>query len=572
MSARPGFGGGETVVQDFAEKLARALPATVASVTLLDQPSSALTLKAVGVLHALPEPPRVGARIHLARAPWHQAVLESQEPIFLDGQGRPTVSLEVNGGWELALQSVYLVPIRIGEETIGVLGVGEMRSSEREAFTEEKQDRCRAILEGFVAASPHVWEAGTLRRQTRAMSSLLRLAQEVMEARSAEEILGTSVAEMSDWLGVPVSGILFRARPDGGMEPVARCGLPEPFSDNDAVQLLLALVRTGVGARRPVSAVSVADDPLDPFHPAMRPGETWSRVALPLMRADRLLGIACLYVADDLRPSQWELEAFRRRGELIALALGVVGALEGHRSEQRWLGRAAYHMLTEHQRTALSETVAGILDVVSTDLPPRLARLVPEVEGSEAGPGVRSIAQLVSDEVLAVLGPIRERMGQLDPLPEEALDVNSIVQRAMEIARARWDRHEHGPSPAVEYQLETPGEPLLARASVSLVGAIVHAIENAVEAMPKGGRVRLRTARDNGHVLIAVEDSGEGVAQDLPDAFAPLVSTKGSPHLGMGLPVIRSLVSRHGGSVSLTRGIGCTVLEIRLPAVKVNDQ
>ena len=120
----------------------------------------------------------------------------------------------------------------------------------------------------------------------------------------------------------------------------------------------------------------------------------------------------------------------------------------------------------------------------------------------------------------------------------------------MEIARARWDRHEHGPPPAVEYQLETPGEPLLARASVSLVGAIVHAIENAVEAMPKGGRVRLRTARDNGHVLIAVEDSGDGVAQDLPDAFAPLVSTKGSPHLGMGLPVIRSLVSRHGGSVS----------------------
>ena len=387
MSTRPGFGGVETVVQDFAEKLARELPATVASVTLLDQPSSALTLKAVGVLHALPEPPRVGARIHLARAPWHQAVLESQEPIFLDGQGRPTVSLEVNGGWELALQSVYLVPIRIGEETIGVLGVGEMRSSEREAFTEEKRDRCRAILEGFVAASPHVWEAGTLRRQTRAMSSLLRLAQEVMEARSAEEILGTSVAEMSDWLGVPVSGILFRARPDGGMEPVARRGLPEPFSDNDAVQLLLALVRTGVGAHRPVSAVSVADDPLDPFHPAMRPGETWSRVALPLMRADRLLGIACLYVADDLRPSQWEMEAFRRRGELIALALGVVGALEGHRSEQRWLGRAAYHMLTEHQRTALSETVAGILDLVSTDLPPRLARLVPEVEGSESGPG-----------------------------------------------------------------------------------------------------------------------------------------------------------------------------------------
>ncbi len=100
----------------------------------------------------------------------------------------------------------------------------------------------------------------------------------------------------------------------------------------------------------------------------------------------------------------------------------------------------------------------------------------------------------------------------------------------------------------------------------------MHAIENAVEAMPKGGRVRLRTARDDGHMLIAVEDSGDGVSTDLPDAFAPLVSSKGSPHLGIGLSVIRSLVSQHGGSVSLTRGGGCTVLEIRLPAVKVSAQ
>jgi signal transduction histidine kinase len=569
MSARLGLSEG-AAVQDFAEKLARTLPATVASVALLDQPSSALTLRGVGASRALPKPPRVGARIRLAGAPWHQAVLERQEPIFLDGHGLPTVSLELNEGAELTFQSAYLVPIRIDEETVGVLGVGEMRSSTREPFTEEKRDRCRAILEGFVAASRDVWEAGRLRRQTRAMSSLLRLAQDVMGARSAAEVLATSTAEVSDWLGVPVSGILFRARPDGGMEPVARRGLPEPFGDQDAAQLLLALIRTGVGTRWPVGVVGVADDPLDPFHPAMRPGETWTRVSLPLMRADRLEGIACLYVAEHLRPSSWELEAFRRRGELIAIALGVVGALEDRRTEQRWLGRAAYHMLTEHQRTALSATVARILDLVCTDLPPRLARLVSEVEGGERS---RSIAQIVTDELQVVLGPIRERVGRVDPLPGEVLDINSVVRRAMEIALARWDQHEHGPPPTVEYQLETAdGGPLLARASISLVGAIVHAIENAVEAMPKGGRVRLRTARDDGHMLIAVEDSGDGVSTDLPDAFAPLVSSKGSPHLGIGLSVIRSLVSQHGGSVSLTRGGGCTVLEIRLPAVKVSAQ
>ncbi len=570
VDAGPGQWGMETAVQEFAEDLARALPVTVASVALWDHPSFGLTVKAVGMPRPLPQSPRIGTKIWLARSPWHRAVLERQEPVFLDGQGRPAVSLEGNGGHELSLQSVYLVPIRLGEEAIGVLGLGEMRSSARAAFTEQKRSRCRAILDEFVTGSAHAWEAGRVRRQTRAMSSLLRLAQDVMEARSPAEVLAACSAEMSDWVGAPVSGILFRARPDGAMEPIAQHGLPGPFNSHDAAQLILALVRTGADGRWPVSVVSVADDPLDPLNPAMRSGEVWSRVGLPLMRADRLQGIACLYVADDLRPSNWELEAFRRRGELVSLALGVVGALEDHRSEQRRLGGAAYQLLTEHQRTALSETVARILDLVSTQLPPRLARLVPQSgKALEGGTSAPSLAERVADEVLAVLGPVRERMGSPGPIRVEPIDVNGMVQHAVEIARWRWDQHQDGLAPAVEYHMETPSEPLLAQASASLIGAIVHAIENAVEAMPDGGRVRLRTARVNGHVLIAVEDSGSGVPADVQqDAFAPLVSTKERPHLGLGLSVIRSLVNRHGGSVSLSSAGGSTVLEIRLPAVE----
>jgi signal transduction histidine kinase len=539
---------------------------TVASVALLDQPSFALTVKAVGMPRPLPGPPRVGARIRLAQAPWHRAVLEQQEPLFLDGRGHPGVSLEVNGGHQMGLQSVYLLPIRIGDETIGVLGVGEMRSSAREAFTEQKRERCRAILEEFVAASPHVWEAGRLRRQILATSSLLRLAQDVMEARCPHDVLCSCLVEVADWLAVPASGILFGSRPDGGMEPVAQKDLPEGFTDQDAVQLLLALVRTGVGARWPVSVIRVSDDPLDPLYPAMRSGESWTRIALPLMRSNRLQGIACLYVADDLRPSNWELEAFRRRGDLIGLALGVVGALEDQRSERRWLGRVAYQGLTEHQRSGFAEAVTRIMDLVSTHLPTRLAGRFPRTDNTgQAGADARPIAETVAEEIMAVLGPIRERVDSPGPLSMEPLDINDIVRRAIEIAHARWDHHRGEPPPAVKYRIEASPEPLLAHASISLVGAVVHAIENAVEAMPEGGEIHVRTGRDNGHALISVQDSGPGVAV-LEDAFAPLVSTKGKKHMGLGLSVIRGVVKQHGGTASLVSSEGGgALLQIRLP-------
>jgi C4-dicarboxylate-specific signal transduction histidine kinase len=62
-----------------------------------------------------------------------------------------------------------------------------------------------------------------------------------------------------------------------------------------------------------------------------------------------------------------------------------------------------------------------------------------------------------------------------------------------------------------------------------------------------------------------VQDNGPGVAA-LDDAFAPLVSTKGKPHLGLGLAVIRVVASQHGGTASLSsRKAGGALLEIRLP-------
>jgi signal transduction histidine kinase len=117
----------------------------------------------------------------------------------------------------------------------------------------------------------------------------------------------------------------------------------------------------------------------------------------------------------------------------------------------------------------------------------------------------------------------------------------------------------------VHLSLELEGEPLVARTTPELVAALVHAIANAVEAMPEGGEVRVRTERENGHALISVQDSGPGVAAP-GSAFMPLVSTKGGSHLGLGLSVIRGVVNQHGGSASLVTSVeGGALLEIRLP-------
>ena len=279
----------------------------------------------------------------------------------------------------------------------------------------------------------------------------------------------------------------------------------------------------------------------------------------------RLLGVACLYVEDDLRPAEWEMEALRRRAEITAIGMGLVETLEGHRHEHDWLGRAAYELLTTHQRTVVRETLSGVIARVADVLPGRLEQAgtaLPET------PDWSILGRAVSQEVATVLAELRDSVAQHEERAILHLDMNAVVRRAVEIARPRWEDGSRRRGASVQIEFEPAAEALMAEASVSLVGALVHAIDNAVEALPDGGLVRIRTSQVNGHVVISVGDTGSGVPDDLRDtAFTPLFSTKGAGHAGLGLSILRAVASRHGGSVSLGQtASGGTVVEIRLPA------
>jgi signal transduction histidine kinase len=289
------------------------------------------------------------------------------------------------------------------------------------------------------------------------------------------------------------------------------------------------------------------------------------------MNAGRLLGVICFYVEEELQLTDWELEAFRHRAEIATQVLALVSTLEEHAHERQWAERTAYDTLSASQRRALHEALKGIGRLVGTLLPDRIQRLVTELgaSGLTGSPGTGAIAEAVTREVAAVLEALRGE-DSATAISGREVDLNSLVRRVSSMARASVELPADLHRGPVQLTLELVSDPLVARTTPELVAALMHAIENAVEAMPEGGEIRVRTTRDNGHALISVEDSGSGVAA-LDDAFAPLVSTKGKPHMGLGLSILRSVVDQHGGTASLvSRDGGGALLQIRLPLASGN--
>ncbi|MBV9957335.1 MAG: response regulator [Acidobacteria bacterium] len=99
--------------------------------------------------------------------------------------------------------------------------------------------------------------------------------------------------------------------------------------------------------------------------------------------------------------------------------------------------------------------------------------------------------------------------------------------------------------------------------------AVIALSTNAIDAMPEGGRLTLRTRNENEHVLIEVADTGVGIApENLTRIFDPFFTTKEVGHgTGLGLAVCYGIVTEHGGrlDVQSTVGVG-TTFTISLPA------
>ena len=77
--------------------------------------------------------------------------------------------------------------------------------------------------------------------------------------------------------------------------------------------------------------------------------------------------------------------------------------------------------------------------------------------------------------------------------------------------------------------------------------AWLNLLKNAVEAMPSGGTITVRLYRSNAHVCLEIQDTGTGVPHGI-DIFERFTTTKPGG-IGLGLGIVREIVSAHGGVV-----------------------
>ena len=160
-------------------------------------------------------------------------------------------------------------------------------------------------------------------------------------------------------------------------------------------------------------------------------------------------------------------------------------------------------------------------------------------------------------------------------LERAPLDVRRIVELACENAQSAFAGKGH------DLRLSLPAEPVtVAGDEVRLTQVVANLLVNAAKFTPARGHIEVRVAREGTDAVIEVADDGIGIAPQRLDEVFEMFSqgeTKahgGTPGLGIGLAVVRSLVGLHGGTVrAYSAGAGQgTRIRVTLPALAQSAQ
>ncbi len=147
------------------------------------------------------------------------------------------------------------------------------------------------------------------------------------------------------------------------------------------------------------------------------------------------------------------------------------------------------------------------------------------------------------------------------------VDVNSMIRDSIEITKPKWKDETQRKGGHIEIVSSLEEVPPVSGNPSELREVMTNVIFNAIEAMPKGGKIEIRTFQKGKEVFIQISDSGMGIAEDVrKKIFEPFFTTKPFTNTGLGLSMSYGIIKRFGGEIEVESKVGHgTTFTIILP-------
>ena len=278
-------------------------------------------------------------------------------------------------------------------------------------------------------------------------------------------------------------------------------------------------------------------------------------------------------------PQTYEMRYFSHDGKLrYARVDNSPLVVEGRTTGVLGIARDITEQKEERERAAradklraLGQLASGVAHDFNNSLAAILGRaqLLRRQVGDPALVRNLDIIQTAAEDAAATVRRIQTFARKSAVKEFELVDVAGLLNDAIEITRTRWQNEARIRGLEYEVKLDTERGHFTYGSASELREVFVNMIVNAVDAMPRGGRLVVSCRRIDNRLQLHFSDNGVGMPDDVQQKiFEPFFSTKGAQGTGLGLSVSYSIIERHSGSISVVSEPGKGArFTIDLPAV-----
>jgi signal transduction histidine kinase/CheY-like chemotaxis protein len=468
-------------------------------------------------------------------------------------------------------RAILALPLIVQDRVVGALSLRDATGRE---FTADEMRVAQAFADQAAVALDNARLYVTTERRRREAEALARAARSLTESLDVTELAARIVSSLQDLLNVrtvgfrllQADGTLLALGAPGGAPGYAEPGHVAPSGHGTGGRVIV----TGA----PVQTADILEDPSITLTPEVRErilaAGTRAYLSVPLRAHGLLIGALTVGAAARRVFTREEIELLQTFADQAALAIDNAQLYERAQRANAELSHAHAQLVRGETLRAVGELAAGAAHHLNNLLAVVLGRIqiaMRRIPTPELARDLRPAEQAVIDGADVVKRLSRFSRGHLESTIVPT-DLNELVEDVVEMTRPRWQNELQARGVRVELALELGPLPPAAADPPSIREVLVNLLLNAIDALPSGGRVVIRTWASEAGVHCAVADNGPGMSEEVRRrAFEPFFTTKGVRATGLGLSVNYGILQRHGGDLGIDTepGRGCTIT-FRLPA------
>ncbi|MEN9602309.1 MAG: hypothetical protein RIS56_1915 [Verrucomicrobiota bacterium] len=454
------------------------------------------------------------------------------------------------------VSSELAVPLRVGGEVRGVINVDSDRLN---AFSLEQQTLLEELASLASPAIRNTWLYESARQRAGLLESLLKVGQLINSTLSVDDALTVITREARVLMRAKMCSLMMVDPSGEWLDLRAHDGAGKAYASKPRVSLAESVVGIVARRRKPLQVENVQVSGCYQNVSIARHEGLVSLLSVPLLFSGKAIGTLNIYSGEPHLFSDEEVRTLSTYAELSALALEKARLYDRIVSVEEALRQS-------ERLSALGLLAAEIAHEIRNPL---------------------TVMKMLHHSLDLHFGPDDPRQTDVRIMGEKMDHLNRIVDRVLDFARGAEPQFEEVNvnqvlddllmltrvklrSAGIELFRELDSDlPVLMADATQLEQAFLNLTLNAVEAMPEGGRLSIRSRAlpllrkgPATHVLVRFRDSGIGMTREqAQNAFSSLLQTSKPRGNGLGMAIVARVVETHRGQarVRSSPGRGTTI-------------